>query len=108
MCKGREHIAYAKGYKKHEFSETFRKGRTVNFIWHTRLYKQRNSKIFLQKDALSYCATTPKRDPFLVLPKVEEVLNRLENVGNIEKVTEPTYLNMCRFGEAESRREKGS
>lgn len=107
MCKGRESIAFANGYKNNEFRETFRQDRTAKFILHRKMYDQRNSKLFLQKEVLSYSATTPKRFPFLVLPKVEEEMNRLENEVIIEKFTEPTYWNMCRFQEAESRMEKG-
>lgn len=106
MCKERDFIAYANGYKKNEFRETFRHDNTANFISHRRLYEKRNSKLSLRKDALFYSATTPKRVPLLVLPKVEEELNRLENEEIVEKFTEPTYWNMCRF-EDESRREKG-
>lgn len=50
-------------------------------------------KIVLKKDASLYCVTTARRVLFPILPKVKDELNRQENEGIIEKVTEST--NCC-------------
>lgn len=52
-------------------------------------------KIVLKKDVIPYSVTTAMGVPFLILPKVTEELNRLENRGIIENVTEST--DKCAF-----------
>lgn len=47
-------------------------------------------KITLKDDAKPYCVTTARRVPFPIMPKVKAELNRMENEGIIDKVTEPT------------------
>ena len=47
-------------------------------------------KIVLKDDAQPYSVATPRRIPVPLLPKVEEELRRMETLGIIEKVTEPT------------------
>lgn len=55
-----------------------------------------NSKIVLKKKkkkkVLLYCVTTARRVPFPILPQAKENLNRLENEGIIEKVTELIFI----------------
>ena len=47
-------------------------------------------KITLKDGAQPYSIATPRRVPIPLLPKVEEELKRMEMIGIIEKVTEPT------------------
>lgn len=47
-------------------------------------------KITLKDGAQPYSVATPRRVPIPLLPKVEEELERMESMGIIEKVTEPT------------------
>ena len=50
----------------------------------------RDKKIVLKVDAQPYSVATPRHIPVPLLPKVEEELRRMETLGIIEKVTEPT------------------
>ncbi len=47
-------------------------------------------KIILKDEAQPYSVTAPRRVPIPLLPKVEEELRRMESMGIIEKVTDPT------------------
>ena len=47
-------------------------------------------KIPLRDDAVPLCLYTPRRVPHPLLPKVEEQLKKMENLGVISPVTEPT------------------
>ncbi|KAL6470492.1 hypothetical protein MHYP_G00216110 [Metynnis hypsauchen] len=47
-------------------------------------------KITLKEGAEPYSIATPRRVPIPLLPRVEEELKRMESMGIIEKVTDPT------------------
>lgn len=47
-------------------------------------------KIILKDGAQPYSVTAPRRVPIPLLPKVEEELKRMESMGIIEKVVDPT------------------
>ena len=47
-------------------------------------------KIKLKSDATPYCVTTARRVPFPILPNVQQELEKMEKLGVIRPVTEPT------------------
>ena len=49
-----------------------------------------NYTINLREDATPYALTTPRRVPIPLLPKVKEELQRMEKLGVITKIEEPT------------------
>ena len=49
-----------------------------------------NYVIKLRENATPYALTTPRRVPLPLLPKVKEELQRMERLGVITKIEEPT------------------
>ena len=47
-------------------------------------------KIKLNKDAKLFALYTPRRIPIPLLPKVKEELQRMEKLGVISRISEPT------------------
>lgn len=62
----------------------------VNAFGDVGLLKGNPVRIVLKKEAKPYSVATPRRIPIPLLPKVVEELNRMELMGIIEKVTQPT------------------
>jgi hypothetical protein len=47
-------------------------------------------KIVLKQNAIPYAVTTPRRIALPLYAKVKEEIERMENIGVISKITEPT------------------